>query len=525
MNRLDCKKTECMAHSWFRTGMTIDCCRFSLGLGIVGALTALFCLPFLHSITWFGDEGILLHAADRMRRGEKLYVDFFEFLPPGGFIITLSWLGIAGVSFVSARLLAILVIVCIACLTYTACYRACRSVTASALTVVAWVVMSQGEWTQLSHHWFTTLFSVAVLLTLLKWIETPQRSAWLAIAGLLGGIAAMVTPTRGALVLVAGVAAFNGIRRQFGAFAVYCLTALLVPTLMVLYFAAHGSLGAAFDNVIIWPAKHYASIQWLHYGANPNTQNILLNLVFPLTALFVLLHVTRQWRAALNDRVLRVLIAFGCAGFLGFLVRADTIHIAYATPLVLPLLLRSTAILNFQVFRQHRASVLAALALLAIAPSWAFLIQAQLALRAPAVETPRGLVKLMTREAGAVEALRHIMDLPEGDAVFFYPNSPLLPFLTARVHPARVDIFLPSHTTPEQYEEACVSAMNLAAWVVIERRTMVFWQRIYPAMRNPAPPERIRLEAALNRGFSSIAHLGHFELRAAVQTKLRECQF
>src|SRR5262245_48516518 len=60
----------------------------------VAIVVLLLCLPFAHSIFWLGDEGVLVHGAERLLRGRKLYVDFFEFLPPGGFIIVMGWFGL-----------------------------------------------------------------------------------------------------------------------------------------------------------------------------------------------------------------------------------------------------------------------------------------------------------------------------------------------------------------------------------------------------------------------------------------------
>ena len=87
---------------------------------LVGATVFVLCLPFVRSIFMLSDEGVLLHGAERLLRGERLYVDFFEFLPPGGFLIVAAWLGITGISMGSARLLAILTITGIACFTYLA---------------------------------------------------------------------------------------------------------------------------------------------------------------------------------------------------------------------------------------------------------------------------------------------------------------------------------------------------------------------------------------------------------------------
>src|SRR5690349_21071213 len=60
---------------------------------LVGLIAALLCLPFVR-LVGMGDEGILLTGAERMLRGSRLYVDFFEFYPPGGFILTEAWFSI-----------------------------------------------------------------------------------------------------------------------------------------------------------------------------------------------------------------------------------------------------------------------------------------------------------------------------------------------------------------------------------------------------------------------------------------------
>src|SRR5262245_44602126 len=96
-------------------------------LSAVGLAAVILCLPFARTVVGLGDEGVLLHGADRMLRGERLYVDFFELLPPGGFIITAGWFGIAGISMWSARVLAVATIAGIACFTYLACRQVSKS--------------------------------------------------------------------------------------------------------------------------------------------------------------------------------------------------------------------------------------------------------------------------------------------------------------------------------------------------------------------------------------------------------------
>ncbi len=113
--------------------------RRHLWLLFVAVVTAVLCAPFLHALFGAGgDEGVLLNGAERMLKGERLYVDFFEFLPPGGFILTEAWFSIVGISFVSARSLAILTIVGIACFTYLTCRQASNSAPLSAALALGW---------------------------------------------------------------------------------------------------------------------------------------------------------------------------------------------------------------------------------------------------------------------------------------------------------------------------------------------------------------------------------------------------
>src|SRR5262249_3561382 len=232
------------------------------GLLFVAATTFALCLPFMHAVFGLGDEGVLLHGAERLLRGQKLYIDFFEFLPPGGFVIVTAWFGITGISMWSARLLAILTITGIGCFTYLACRNASRHAPSSALIAIGWAVMSQGLWTQISHHWFTTLLSMVAAWAALARVANPQRRQWQPlVAGLSAGAAAMVTPTRGVLAMLAGASSFADLRHPRTGLIVYALASVLIPICLLVYVIGQGALAAAFDDLIVFSVTRYASIQ------------------------------------------------------------------------------------------------------------------------------------------------------------------------------------------------------------------------------------------------------------------------
>ena len=69
------------------------------------------------------------------------------------------------------------------------------------------------------------------------------------------------------------------------------------------------------------------------------SQNWPLKYLFPLAALLTLIMCVHERHTFFRDRVVRVFIAFGLAGFVGCFPRPDMVHIAFAAPLVFPLLL------------------------------------------------------------------------------------------------------------------------------------------------------------------------------------------
>lgn len=480
----------------------------------VGLVTALLCMPFSRAIFWLGDEGVLLHGADRMLRGSRLYADLFEFLPPGGFAITAVWFGMAGVSLLSARILIILTIVGIACFTYLACRQASKNAPLSAFLVIGWVAMSQGTWTQVSHHWFTTLFAMVAAWAALASLE--QRALrWPFIAGVAVGMAGMITPTRGALAVLAALTAFLVIRRNRAGSITYVLAVALVPAGFIAYLGASNTLGAAFDDVILFTATRYAPIQGLPFGSFAAPQNLPLKYLFPVAALLMLLVAARDWRAILCDHPLQLCAAFGLAGFIGCFPRADISHIAFAAPLAYPLFTLCVSRLTSNL-RPVLVWILAALTMMLHVPAIIYLSTiGQGAIDSEVTPTPRGNVKFVVLAEPRESILSRIAATPPDDGYFFYPYLPMLPFLTGREHVAKYDIFQPWHTLPSHYHDACLSVMRQASWLVLDHTWMGpgVWKEFYPTMPDVQPQETTDFEEALDRGFEFVARDGNFELR------------
>jgi hypothetical protein len=481
---------------------------------LVGLIAALLCAPFFRIIYSMGDEGMLLRGAELMLRGKRLYADFFEFIPPGSFVLTAAWFGIAGISIGSARTLAVLIIIGISCFTFLACRRASRNTQLSAILVSGWVMMSQWHWMLVSHHWFTTLFSMVAAWAALASLEQPLRRSlqWPIIAGLAAGAAIMVMQTCGAWVALAAITAFFNLRQNRAELVAYLSGAALAFAAAVAFLVQQHALSAAFDDVVRFAVARYTSAALVPFGNEASLFDLPLVCVFPLAALLTLFVGAYDWRACFNDPRLRLCAAFALAGFLGCFPRPDIAHIGFTVPLALPLLALCATRLTQSLRPVYRTSIAAVTVALCI-PSAAFFTHiARIALHAPVVQTPRGKVALFTKDVA--ELMPRIAAIPSHDAFFFYPYMPMLSFLTAREQVSKYDAYLPAYTTPAQYQEACLSVVRHASWVVIDRKEADYsnWKQTYPAMPDAEPQETIRFEETLDRAFGLAVKKGVLEL-------------
>jgi hypothetical protein len=209
-------------------------------------------------------------------------------------------------------------------------------------------------------------------------------------------------------------------------------------------------------------------------------------------------------------------VAFGLAGFIGCFPRPDVIHINFSAPLVCPLLAYSVnrLVRPWPVKYQYAA---AAFAMASLIPSarglWGM---SEKALYGSVASIPRG--DITSPVDGMQKLVARIAATPPGDAYFFYPYDAMLPFLTARRHVSRYDIFVPGWTLPSQYQEVCLSVMRGASWIVIDRQLLspTVLKAVFPALRDPDPREKKRFEQALESGFELVAREGIFELRRRV---------
>lgn len=499
------------------TAIAADLMRRHAGL-IVAVLSALASLPFIDTVWLLADEGIWLHAAQRMLRGQALYRDFFEFHPPVGFLLIAGWQELFGPSLVSARALMVLVTAVMAWFTFACCRIASGGrMRLPAILTLLWVIAGQGMWMQVNHHWFTTMFSMIALWGTLS----PERRGGTAIAGIAAGLAALVTTHRGGLVVVAIFAGLV-LDRQARRLPVYVAAGLGCAVLVLAYLLAQGTVLFAFEQVVLYPMEHYSGIQAVPFGAFASLQFLPVLALYPLIAALLAVCLWQDWRKVLGQRHVATLCMFALAGLAGSFPRPDAVHIAFAAALALPLL---AALLTGAIPTERSPLVLAVVAALAFAMimlPWGRAVQAVQA--APKVSSAAGVVKVLPRN-GTAQLVAHLSAMPVAQKVFFYPYDPVLPFLTGKVHPARLDILVPEYSTPTQYRDTCVEVMQSTDWVVFDRKISepAFYRAVFPAMRNPSPPEKRAFEDAVFAGFRIEQQIGDFLLLRRDRSTIGNC--
>lgn len=459
-----------------------------LQLLAVAVASLLVCLPFIRQVFWIGDEGILVRAATELSRGGVLYRDDFEILPPVPFLLTAGWFKVFGATVASMRGLSTTLLVLNAVLAVSAARRVSGSVALSAGLALLWVVASQGTLSQVNHHLFTTAFSLAALNVALD--------GRMAAAGVFGGLAAMTTPQRGALALLAALSSVRAWREAVR-FAAGVSVVLLVCLARLI---ALGTIGPFWADVVVWNTTQYSGIQALRFGYDVTARDWLFKAAYPAAA--VLAAGAAFWRRSLRlDRTFLTTSAFAAAGFMGSFPRPDMMHLLATAPLALPLFALCVVRLTEGWSRQGRMALALLMAVQSIPMVLDFGRFAQEAMAKPLKATPAGLATFT--EPGVAQLSRIVTSLPPG-GVYFYPYMPLAAFLSRRPHVGTVDILLPGYTSPAQYAQACREVSARAQWVVFDRlwTSAAKLRAVFPAMRQIAPPERVAFEQAIAVGFA-----------------------
>ncbi len=305
------------------------------------------------------DESFFLYEARRIREGEVMYRDFFEFVAPGAWYLMAALYGLFGTDMATARIGAAAIHGLIVILSYLTCRRLGVRRELSVIVPLAYVALCQPPWPHASPHWFGTLLVAVLLYAMVKPanVPTPSRARCVTL-GVVVGALITVEQQKGA-VMAAGAAAFLVMdyltSRWYGPASLrQLLTSLLsfgggvaiiaVPVMLAMIAAA--GWRPVFDDLVVYPLYSYhrfaAHSSWGAVGVFsrgyaaytwPTVLKWLPIAMVPPLLRAAILVVRREDRD--HVRQLTALVVVGVLSTVSILYNPDFIHIAFVAPVLL----------------------------------------------------------------------------------------------------------------------------------------------------------------------------------------------
>lgn len=220
------------------------------------------------------DEGILFDAAQRIMRGQRLYVDFFSYFGPVSYWLQELAFRCFGLTLAAGRLVVICDFGLQCALLYWLIARFGHPRAAVAVTMLFFLIEASNPVLLLAgHRWDSAALS---LLAIMFCVE-----GWWIAGGVVMALAAFCTPTIGLIAVISCVAA----RRNFWRFAagMAAMTAAIVAALW-----AGGILGGFVDRVL-WLSHNYSAANVTAYGwISGGWHEFMRGAALPIRALLLL---------------------------------------------------------------------------------------------------------------------------------------------------------------------------------------------------------------------------------------------
>ena len=215
------------------------------------------------------DESHFLYEAKRIRDGEVMYRDFFQFVTPGAPYIMALLYWLFGTTIQTARVATAVLHGLTGVVTYACCRRLGVRRALAAVAPVAYLAVCQPAWQYASWHWFSTFFTVLVLYAMLRapWASRPRAAIF---PGLAAGLLMGVQQQKGFAVGLGGGVVFvldhlvdrryprPGSWRDLGARLVWFgagIAVVIVPLLAT--FVTLAGFDRVFDALVRFPLVNY----------------------------------------------------------------------------------------------------------------------------------------------------------------------------------------------------------------------------------------------------------------------------
>ncbi len=411
------------------------------------------------------DEGIILEAAQRMAEGQRLYVDFFGYMSPGGYWLQTAAFRLFGYSLPVARLVVYGDFALQAAAMWWLVARwASRRAATVALVVLVGLILPQPGLLTAQHRWD----SAALAILSLAW----GLNGWWAAAGAAAAMAGICTPSVG---LVAAVTvAWLGWQRAGRSLLYYAAGGLVTGVAAIALLGLTGSWGG-FVEQMRWLREHYSAVNVMPYGsviggwgtllAGEGLELAVSSLLVLALALPAILPVVAAigvwWRRELLYPAL-VLLAMVVSAF----PRADVMHLAFFFALPLGMSAALLARLRWGGYAGVLGVVMAGLYLASYAAAWG---------AGKPVQTPVGTVRTAEPLGDLIREVR------PGQGLYVHPYMPVFYFLTQARNPARFSYLAPGMMGAHEERETLADLERRPPeWVLYLPLTREEFLRVFP---------------------------------------------
>lgn len=299
----------------------------------------------------FADESYFLYEAKRIREGEMLYRDVFQYVTPIAPYLMAALYWLFGATMTTARVSTAVLHGVTVVLLYASARTLGVAIPLAAIAALAHVAIAQPAWPFASWHWFSTCVTAVILLVLVRGRWASSRRGTLALGawcGVLIGIQQQrgVIPTTGVGLIVVLSAVVNGwtggtramsevIRRT----AVFAAGVVLIVVPLLLAFVVGAGAEPVYHALVRFPMENYRDSFQTTWGSISPLSRVYALDTFPRTLrllpLALLLPLLRGFvdvfRRRNGDEVRRrmtlILFAAACSGSIWYY--PDFIHIAF----------------------------------------------------------------------------------------------------------------------------------------------------------------------------------------------------
>ena len=431
------------------------------------------------------DESYFLYEAKRIREGEVMYRDFFQFVTPLSSYLMAGLFALFGTSMATARISMAVLHATTGVLLYATARRLGVRRGFAALVVLAYLAICQAVWPYASWHWFSTLLAAALLFAMVAG-PLASRPGWGVVPGVVSGLMIGVQQQKGVFA-AAGVGAvfvldhllcrrepspapWAQLETRLACFAAG-VAVVVVPLLAV--FVGLAGVEPVYAALVRFPLENYRSnihIDWgaagflsAHYAEYTMPRLLRYS---PAALVLPVLAGLRAMRCGDRQRVrqLIALIILSACAALSVWYYPDTIHIAFiAAGFWLCAAVGVEWLLaSLPGARPARlAAALVEIAITAVLGLHMFGYVRQLRREFPiAHETAFGRVDFAARwQVLLVDHVRGVLAASPDKDIFYYPPAVSMYLLTGGHNPTPYQYLLPG-VSPEEHTSKTLAMLR-----------------------------------------------------------------